>query len=213
MSYAIRRHSDGNALGIGIVVLLHLGVAYFLIAAFSPHFHPLQQPSTTVTVLTEPTKPEVSQPPQPFKVEPQPFKEVFVPIPDIIVTRSETPPIAKTTDKAPDAPQAVVALPSGPLTAPPPDTFAGSVPLGGAKLAYPAIAQAHGQQGWVDLDCTVDEAGRTSNCSVVDHLGGQSFVDAAQSYVAAARYRPATHNGVPVVEQHHRFHIEFKLSE
>jgi protein TonB len=213
MSYAIHRHSSGNVLGIGIVALLHLGVAYVLVTAFSPHFRPLPQPSTTVTVLHEPKQPEVSQPAQPFKVEPQPFKEVFIPIPDITMTRSETPPIARTTDKAADAPPVAVILPPGPSTAPPPDTFAGSVPISGAPPVYPAIAQTRGQQGWVDLDCTVDEGGRTSNCSVVNHQGSNSFIESALSYVAAARYRPAIHNGVPIVEQHHRFHIEFKLSQ
>jgi protein TonB len=214
MQNVLRQNSSSNALGIGVVALLHLGVAYLLITEFSPHFRAAKPHITDAVMLDEPKKIIEPVREQPFEVKPAEVPDVFIPTVEIKIDQpAKTAPIAKPTSEKPPIGEVAIAAPPGPSLAPARDTFAGSTPVGGPKLVYPAGAQARNQEGWVDVDCTVDAAGRTSQCAVVDHHGSPQFTDAALTYVSGARYSPATHNGQPVAEPHHRFHIEFKLSE
>jgi len=209
MHYAQRRSPSSNAIGIGLVVLLHLGVGYALFTGLGSQLkrviiNPMQ-------VVIVPDKPVV-EPPLPAPPKPADFelpKTIFVPPIEIArVPPTDAVPLANSTDAVPV--NRDVAF--NPPPAAHPDTVAGAKRLAGPALVYPARPLASGLEGWVDVQCDVDETGRTSQCAVIGHEGSNAFADAALPYVAAARYSPATHNGVPVTEPHHRFHIEFKLN-
>ncbi|GGF49934.1 hypothetical protein GCM10011611_65400 [Aliidongia dinghuensis] len=69
---------------------------------------------------------------------------------------------------------------------------------------------AQGLNGSADVDCTVTVEGMTKDCVVVSSTN-ESFAKAALEYVSGARYKPASRNGVPVEQTHHKFHIDFKM--
>ncbi|MEI9986506.1 MAG: TonB family protein [Aliidongia sp.] len=209
MHYAQRRSPGSNAIGIGAVVLLHLGVGYALLLALGTDYTLTVKQPTPIVVKEEPKK--IVEDPTPLlqKVE-LPKLETFRPKIDITI---ENPPVAKPfadlTDKAP--PTRDLVMPTPPASAVP-ETAAGAKRISGPTLTYPPRQLANGQQGWVDVQCDVDETGRPSQCGMIDHEGSNAFVDDALIFVNGSRYTPATRNGAPVSEPHHRFHIEFKLA-
>ena len=93
-----------------------------------------------------------------------------------------------------------------------PDTPAGPKRLSGPPLRFPSGSH-QSFEGWVDIDCNVDEEGHTSLCVVAGRAGDRSFAESALDYVATGVYSPATRGGVPVPEPHHRFHLSYKLSD
>lgn len=84
-------------------------------------------------------------------------------------------------------------------------------PVSGNRLSYPADMMEQGIEGAVNATCMVDIQGVTSNCVVIGIEGSMKFADAALAYVRGARYKPAIHDGVPIVESHHIFKISFVL--
>ena len=211
MQYAQQRSSSSNAIGIGLVVVLHLGVGYALLQSVGwDHVQPAPAPLHAFPL--EPEKKIVEPPPslpQP-KIEPQ--KLDWVPMPIITITPpvSMTPrPLTPTPPETRDLPQPGSLAPP----APPVETLAGAKRLAGPPLVYPARPKSMGLEGWVDVQCDVDDMGSTSNCSMIAHDGAMAFVDEALDFVKATRYSPATRNGVAVTEKGHRFHIAFTLSD
>jgi periplasmic protein TonB len=157
---------------------------------------PVAKPVPKVT--TAPPRPTI-QPrhaaPQPAPVQPAPFAAVQ-PAP------TAGPPT--TAVPSPVAPQAVAA----PTV---PDTEVSAKPIAGKALVYPPRMRDQEHEGSVDFDCAIEADGSTSNCQLVSVDGGDDFVDAARNYLQAARYRPATHNGVAMRQAHHKIHVEFRL--
>lgn len=210
MQYAQQRSSSSNAIGIGLVVVLHLGVGYALLQALAKQeVNRVPPPLHGVIILDPPKVVETPSLPIPTPIE-HPILN-YRPDVELKITPTPTPvPIIVTTqlpaehDVTPTKPVEVAAVP---------ETRVGPRPLAGPKLIYPARYLSQGVEGWVDLKCDVDDMGSTSNCSMIDHQGPTGFVDEALDYVRASRYSPATHNGVAVVEKDHRFHIAFKLTD
>jgi periplasmic protein TonB len=132
---------------------------------------------------------------QPTPVQPAPFAAAQP-------TQTAGPPT--TAAPAPVAPPAAAA-PSVP------DTEVSAKPIAGKALVYPPRMRDQEHEGSVDFDCAIEADGSTSNCQLVSVDGGDDFVDAARNYLQAARYRPATHNGVAMRQAHHRIHVEFRL--
>jgi periplasmic protein TonB len=208
MHYAQRRSPSSNAVGIGLVALLHLGLGYALITGLGSQFK-RTAPAVTPVIYIDAPKP-VEEPPIPIKtVVFQEVHSVFIPTPIIIEHRPDNPPIVTGTSDAPED-RDVAFHPAAPPVA---DTAVGAKRLDGVLPEYPARMLTLGREGWVNVQCDVDERGRTSQCTVLDSFGGNSFVENALAYVASAQYKPATHNGVPVTEPHHRFHIDFKINQ
>jgi protein TonB len=75
---------------------------------------------------------------------------------------------------------------------------------------YPTAAQRANQEGWVDVEFTVDGQGQVSGVTVVDaqpkHVFDRSAIDA----VARWEFQPATRNGDPMPVTMRR-RLEFKL--
>lgn len=75
---------------------------------------------------------------------------------------------------------------------------------------YPPELEAVGVEGSVAINCTVNAAGATEAC-VVASSTDHRFDTAALAAIRAARYLPATENGVPVQQTHHTFRINYRL--
>jgi TonB family protein len=94
-------------------------------------------------------------------------------------------------------------------------TRIGPVPnrLDGPRLTYPPRLLSMWTEGWVDVQCDLDESGRPSNCAVIasSDVRDKVFAGTALAYVSSGRYAPATHDGVVVAAQC-RSHIAFKLT-
>lgn len=207
MHYAQQRSPGANAVGIGFVILLHIGVVYALLTGLgvmprtAPHETPItfQQVPPKVPPIVEPQV----QPLTP--IEP---KQIYIPLPEIVVTNPVQPRSVPTTSEPPVGP---IVFHPNPVPAPTPEVYTVPIRIDGPALPYPSWARIGGLTGWVDVECDVDETGRTSMCAVVAHEGSNMFVEAALAYVKATRYSPATRNGVAVTEPHHRFHVVFDL--
>lgn len=76
---------------------------------------------------------------------------------------------------------------------------------------YPLDAARNGQQGWVDIEFTVNTDGSVSNAHVVDSEPRRVFDRAAIEAVSHWKFRPALINGQPTAVVAKR-RIEFKLS-
>jgi len=213
MQYAQQRSPGSNAIGIGLVVVLHLGVGYALLQSvgWGP-MKPAPVPLTATVIEPEKKIIEPPPPPPPTKIEPQ--KLDFVPIPTFTVKNLPPSDTQRTVTTIPpttqDPPTRTASIEP---PAPPAETRAGAKRLAGPPLVYPGRARSMGLEGWVDVQCDVDDMGSTSNCSMIAHDGINAFVEEALDFVRATRYSPATRNGVPVAEKEHRFHISFTLTD
>src|ERR1700744_239001 len=147
MQYAQQRSPGSNAIGIGLVVLLHLGVGYALLQYVGwDHVQPVPRPLEAIPL--EPQKKIVDLPrslPQPT-IEHQ--KVDLVPMPTITITppvTSATHPIITTPPDQPELPQHPALAPPAPTV----ETLAGAKRLAGPPLVYPARPKSMGMEGWV----------------------------------------------------------------
>jgi periplasmic protein TonB len=158
---------------------------------------PVMKPAPKVPT-SAPPRPAI----QPRRAAPQPTPVQPAPFAAAPPTQSTAAP--STAVPSPTAPPAVAA-PSVP------DTEVSAKPIAGKALVYPPRMRDQEHEGSVDFDCAIEVDGSTSNCQLVSVDGGDDFVDAARNYLQAARYRPATHNGVAMRQAHHKIHVEFRL--
>ena len=107
-----------------------------------------------------------------------------------------------------------VALVAGCATNPPdrdgPDKDGDVALITSQGPAYPPDMEKQGETGFVSLDCTITSAGQAEDC-IVTKATNAEFSEAARTYIAHARYRPAVRDGVPVAVAHHGIAIRFKL--
>ena len=148
--------------------------------------------------------------PEPEEAAPDlgPMPSIFEqpPPPHAIRTVTRTPP--PTPNPAPFT--AAKPAPPGPSV---PDRSAGVRPLNNVKPVFPDDMQEAGRSGNVTMSCDISASGTTSNCQVVNVVGGQSFARSALEYVRAARFSPAIHNGVAVPQARHVWNIAFQMAE
>jgi Gram-negative bacterial TonB protein C-terminal len=78
----------------------------------------------------------------------------------------------------------------------------------GPALIYPAEMRALGRGGWADIQCDIDETGRTSGCAVL-YRSDAAFAGSALAYVGDGTYKTATTKEPNVIYVRHRFHVEF----
>jgi len=77
---------------------------------------------------------------------------------------------------------------------------------------YPPNALRSGQEGWVDLDFTVNAEGNVANVRVTDSQPRRVFDRAATDAVNQWKFNPAVKDGAPAAVSMHR-RIEFKLGQ
>ncbi|GLQ95685.1 energy transducer TonB [Dyella mobilis] len=85
------------------------------------------------------------------------------------------------------------------------------MPIASIRPRYPTSALRNGQEGWVDVQYTVNADGSVSNVSVVQAEPRHVFDSAAIEALRRAKFSPAMRDGVAVAAQQQK-KIEFKLS-
>ncbi|QAU24052.1 energy transducer TonB [Dyella sp. M7H15-1] len=86
------------------------------------------------------------------------------------------------------------------------------IPISIIRPRYPAIALRNSQEGWVDVQYTVNADGSVSNVTVVSAEPRHVFDSAAIDALRRAKFSPAMHDGTAVAAQQQK-RIEFKLSD
>src|SRR5580658_805194 len=165
MNYAQQRSPGRQAFGVAVVVLLHVVVGYALIMGLGKQIvEVIKQPLETKII--EDVKPPPDLPPPPPPPPPQAAPPPpFIPPPEIVIN---TPP-----------PAPAVVRPTAPPPPAIPDHDAGEHPISAPPFVYPKRMQDAGREGKVELECDVDIDGKTSNCTVINTVGGAAFSDAA----------------------------------
>jgi protein TonB len=212
MNYIQQQRSPTRQIvGFGAVVLFHILLIWALVAGLGQNIvDVIKQPLETKIIKdTKPPPPEAPPPPPPQLAAPPP---PYIPPPDIQIQQPPPPQNHAITAVTHAPPPTTTLTPTpAPRTAPAaPDQNVSAVPLAAPPLAYPAEMQEEEREGKVTVSCDVDTTGHTSNCGVDRVIGGQQFALSALKYVRAARYSPATHNGV-AVPQRHTWVIIFRL--
>lgn len=131
-------------------------------------------------------------------------------MPEIVVQPPPTTNAIVAVTHATPAPQAYRPTVVAPAPQAQPDRDVSERPIAGAPLQYPPQMQEEEREGSARVSCQVDTDGNTSDCRIDSSTGGSAFGSAALNYVKHARYRPRTHNGVPVAAPH-QWNIVFKL--
>ncbi|GAB3030790.1 MULTISPECIES: energy transducer TonB [Oleiagrimonas] len=81
--------------------------------------------------------------------------------------------------------------------APAPVRIQNAVLVSSVNPRYPSVAFRRRQEGWVDVQFTVDASGNVKNATVLDAKPRHVFDRAAISAVERWKYRPALNNGRP----------------
>jgi periplasmic protein TonB len=85
------------------------------------------------------------------------------------------------------------------------------IPVSIIRPRYPPTALRNGQEGWVDVQYTVNTDGSVTNISVVGAEPRHIFDSAAIDALRRAKFSPAMRDGVAVVYQQEK-RIEFKIN-
>jgi protein TonB len=86
-----------------------------------------------------------------------------------------------------------------------------AIPISTIRPRYPATALRNNQEGWVDVQYTVNVDGSVSNISVIGAEPRHVFDNAAIDALRRAKFSPAMRDGAAIASQQQK-RIEFKLS-
>jgi len=86
-----------------------------------------------------------------------------------------------------------------------------AIPISTIRPRYPATALRNNQEGWVDVQYTVNVDGSVSNINVVSAEPRHVFDNAAIDALRRAKFSPAMRDGTATASQQQK-RIEFKLS-
>ncbi|GGA25341.1 hypothetical protein GCM10010981_12350 [Dyella nitratireducens] len=86
-----------------------------------------------------------------------------------------------------------------------------AIPISSIRPRYPATALRNNQEGWVDVQYTVNTDGSVSNITVVSAEPRHVFDNAAIDALRRAKFSPAMRDGAAIASQQQK-RIEFKLS-
>ncbi len=209
MNYAEQsRNPTRHLAGASAVVVFHIVLIYALVNGLGANIIEKLKPATDATILPE----EVKLQPLPPPVLPptQAPVDVVVPIPQIVLQKAPDQHTIENVVRSDAAPQADHRTAPGPAAPAQPDRDVSERPIAGDALVYPVQMLQEEREGSARVSCYVDTDGRTSGCKIDSVTGGSAFGAAALSYVKTARYRPRTHNGVPVAAPH-QWNIRFSL--
>jgi protein TonB len=207
MNFAQQRNPTRQFTGFAIVMVVHALLVYALVTGLAQSAIEVLKGPLEAKIIQEvkPPPPDAPPPPPPELAPPPP---PFIPPPEVNIQAPVTPTnaIQAVTSVVPVAPPA----PPAPKPAVV-DTAVSARAIDNSLPVYPKRMQDSGREGSVDVECTIDTDGSTSNCTLIEVKGGDAFGESAITWVKTHKYRPATHNGAPVKEEHHRFHIPFTL--
>ena len=183
MNYAEQqRNPQKHAVGIGIVIVLHIVLGYALLHGLARTvIEVIKGPiETKIIEETKPPPPPPENLPPPPKFAPPPPS--FVPPPEVIVNAPPTPaPTITTTTVAPPPTQVVIApqvtAPAPAPPAPAPARIAARPAIGNVQACapgpddYPATALKEEATGTTRVRFTVDGTGKLSAAEVVRSAG------------------------------------------
>lgn len=175
MNYAEQQRNPGrHALGITVVVLLHVLVVYALLTGLARTVIEVVKGPIEVKVIEEvikkpPPPPEVIPPPPKMAAPPPPF----IPPPEINIAPPPTPAPAITavTQEAPPAPQAPVIQKVPEAPAPKPAVQSARVVCPNymdvmSSISYPREAIKENREGEVVIEFTVTAAGQVKDIEI-----------------------------------------------
>lgn len=195
MPFAVRQPSISRSVGIGAVVLIHVGLVYALVTGLAYRVVQIA-PVAIETRLIQGTPQERPEPPPPApNFEPPPPS--FVPPPEVHI--ATPPPPARSTAITTVTP----VRPVEPTPAPaPPHVPVSVLPHVDAATSrepeYPPVSRRLGEQGTVVLEVMVDASGRAVEAKIVQSSGFARLDDAAVAGVKERyRFAPGTLDGTP----------------
>jgi protein TonB len=177
MDFSQQQQSSRRMVGFGIVVLLHILIAWALVSGLARKVVEVVKGPIEVKVIEEvvkkpPPPPEVLPPPPKMAAPPPPF----IPPPEVNIAPPPTPAptITAVTPQAPPGPQApvITKAPPGPPTPPAPSPRSVGVVCPNYKaaiqqsLVYPREALLDGIQGQVVLTFTVTASGQVKDVAI-----------------------------------------------
>jgi protein TonB len=192
-SYAEQKAPGRSAIGFAITVALHVVLIWALLNGLGTRMVDVIK-GPLVTKILSAQKQAQNKPPPPPPPELLKPPPPFIPTPQVDVQTPDTGnAISAATSVAP--PKAAPPPPPAPVVA---DTYVRPVAIGGGKPEYPQSLIDDEVEGSAQITCTVDTDGSTSDCTVTGVSGSALFGRAALDFAKTNKFRPATHNGVPV---------------
>jgi len=188
--------------GLGIVVLVHIVLAWFLINGLAHRLIETIKGPVETKVIEDKTPPP---PPPPDPVPPPPKVAAppppFIPPPEVPVTTNVPPPIQSMTNQQP--PKQDFAKEPPKVEAPPgPKTVLPSTPtvvdLNACKPDYPRASRMAEEQGNVKVRVEVGADGQFVKATVLESSGYKNLDRATQNGFSRCKFRPAYKDGQPV---------------
>lgn len=211
MDYAQQQRNPGkHTVGIGIVVLMHLLLAWAIVSGLARKVVEVVKAPIETKIIEEvqppPPPPPENLPPPPKFAPPPPS---FVPPPEVVVNNpAPAPSITVTRDVPPPAPPVSIAPPPGPAT-PPAPAAAPAPPVRIAprmdfnvceKPEYASAARRAQVEGTVEVEFTMDTTGKVVEAKIVRSAGmsrEHRLLDRATlAAVEACRGTPGSVGGV-----------------
>lgn len=180
MDYAQQQRNPGkHAFGIGVVIAMHLLVAWALVSGLAKKMVDVIKAPIETKIIEEvkppPPPPPENLPPPPKFAPPPPS---FVPPPEIQINNPPpAPSITVTRDVPPPAPVRIAPAPVEAPPAPPaPPAPARTEPVvnwaaAGCKPDYPAAALRNGTEGVTEVELTMSTAGKITAANVIKSAG------------------------------------------
>jgi protein TonB len=202
LNYAEQQRNPGkHAVGIGIVVVMHILLGWALINGLARTvIEVIKGPiETKIIEETKPPPPPPENLPPPPKFAPPPPS--FVPPPEVVVNPPPTPaPAITVTPVAPPPAPPVAIAPVAPAPAPPAPTVA-AVPallantsVSDCKPEYPAAAAKEEATGITKIRFTIDASGKMVGAEVVKSAGAsrahKALDRAAVNALSECKFKP-----------------------
>jgi protein TonB len=173
MGYAEQQRQPGkHAVGIGVVIILHILLGWALASGLATKAVRIILPETEAVIIVEKPKP----PPPPLEPPPPPKQVVvvqtFVPPPEVQIQQQLQPPVIQNTTVvappvfAPPTPPA----PPAPIAPPAPVSVGIACPNSQqirSDIKYPTQARKDGLQGEVLIEATVGANGEIKDVEVI----------------------------------------------
>jgi protein TonB len=205
VAYSPYQKSGNRLIGIGVVVLFHVGIIYALVSALSHRSVEATHAPIEAKIITEAPPPR-NEPPPPPPPQFAPPPPAFVPTPEVNIERpppvQSTAPTVVTTERPP-TPPAPASLPVSIM--PKLDLQRSREP------EYPPQSRRLGEQGSVVLQVLVDLNGRVLDSKLVQSSGFDRLDQAALDGVKTSyRFIPGTVDGKPA-QMWYTFKFNWKL--
>ena len=207
--------STSRIIGLGVVVLLHVGLIYALVNGLGKSIVDAVQVPIETRILADAGAPpdDVAPPPPPPPFVPPPPPTMAMP--EIVIEQPPPTPPAPPVQQAIQKPPTVRPHPPAPPhpSAPAvPDSAVSASPISGGRPTYPPRMAEQEREGRVDLVCDIDAQGVPTNCKVTNVVGGPDFAASALEWMKRVRYKPRIRNGLPVAEPRHALNVKYNMT-